>query len=96
MKFGVPLVPLVLLGSGSFLLIFWGGLLVSWWTLLPVLCASGPGLFWMRFITRKDDQRFKQLFLAGRLRLSDRNHRLWASRSYCPYTHRGATDAWRR
>ncbi|MDC6166584.1 type IV secretion system protein VirB3 [Paucibacter sp. XJ19-41] len=94
MKLGIPLTPLVTLFGSGMLLIVWGGLLVSWWTALVVLLALCPALIWMRLITARDDQRFRQAYLALRLRLHDRNHRFWCARSYAPTLYRGARDAW--
>jgi type IV secretion system protein VirB3 len=50
----------------------------------------------MRFATRRDDQRFRQIFLALKLRRADRNQSFWQARSYAPYPFRGGTDAWHR
>jgi type IV secretion system protein VirB3 len=96
MKLGVPLVPLVVLFGSGMLLTMWGGVLVSWWVAVGVLAAIVPALFWMRFVNTKDDQRFRQMFLATKLWLHDRNRRLWRARSYSPYLYRGASDAWHR
>ena len=95
MKLGIPLVPLVALFGTGMLLILWGGILVSWWIALAVVAAIGPVLLWMRFVTARDDQRFKQVFVAGKLRLHDRNRRFWRARSYSPTLYRGARDGWR-
>jgi type IV secretion system protein VirB3 len=94
MKMGVPLVPLVLLFGIGMLLIMWGGALVSWWIALAVALAIVPALLWMRFVTSQDDQRFRQLFVAAKLRLHDRNRRFWHARSYSPNLYQGARDAW--
>ncbi|MFO1219609.1 MAG: VirB3 family type IV secretion system protein [Burkholderiaceae bacterium] len=94
MKLGIPLVPLVVLFGLGMLLSIWGGILVSGWVVLAVVLAIGPALGWMRFVTRKDDQRFRQMFLAAKLRLHDRNRRFWHARSYAPTLYRGARDAW--
>jgi type IV secretion system protein VirB3 len=94
MKLGIPLVPLVVLFGAGMLLIMWGGTLVSWWAALAVVVAFVPALAWMRFVTAKDDQRFRQVFVAMKLRLHDRNRRLWNARSYTPNVYRGARDAW--
>ncbi len=94
MKFGIPLVPLVVLFGTGMLLILWGGLLVSWWVAGGVVAATVPILAWMRFATRKDDQRFRQMFVATKLGLRDRNRRFWHARSYAPTLYRGASDAW--
>ena len=94
MKFGVPLVPLVILFGAGMLLIMWGGILLSWWAALGVVAAIVPTLTWMRLVTRRDDQRFRQVIVAARLRLYDRNRHFWRTRSYSPNLIRGATDAW--
>ena len=94
MKFGIPLVPLVILFGTGMLLIMWGGALLSWWIALAVLVSFVPVLAWMRFVTRKDDQRFRQIFVAAKLRVHDRNRRFWHARSYAPNLYRGARDAW--
>ena len=96
MKMGIPLVPLVVLFGTGMLLILWVGTLVTWWIAPVVLSAFVPALAWMRFVTRKDDQRFRQIFIALKLRLRDRNRGFWRSRSYSPYLYRGARDAWHR
>jgi type IV secretion system protein VirB3 len=94
MKLGIPLVPLVVLVGTGMLGILWGGTLVSWWLALAVAVAIGPSLAWMRFVTARDDQRFRQMFVALKLRLHDRNRRFWHARSYAPTLYRGARDAW--
>ena len=95
MKFGIPLVPLVAFLGGAMLSIVWGGFLVSWWTAVAVAVAAVPALTWMRLVTARDDQRFRQMVLALKLRLGDRNRRLWRARSYAPTVYRGARDGWR-
>ena len=94
MKLGIPLVPLVVLFGTGMLLVLWGGLLLSWWIALVVVAAFVPALAWMRFVTSKDDQRFRQMFVAMKLHFHDRNRRLWQARSYAPTLYRGARDAW--
>lgn len=94
MKLGIPLVPLVVLFGTGMLLIVWGGILVSWWVALAVLMAIAPALGWMRYVTAKDDQRFRQMFVAAKLRLHDRNRHFWQARSYAPSLYRRARDAW--
>jgi type IV secretion system protein VirB3 len=94
MKLGIPLVPLVVLFGSGMLLIIWGGTLLSWWVALAVLLAFVPAMLWMRFVTAQDDQRFRQMFVAAKLRLHDHNRRFWRARSYAPTLYRGARDAW--
>ena len=84
MKLGIPLVPLVVLFGTGMLLIMCGGTLESWWIALGVVVAFVPALLWMRFVTSQDDQRFRQMFVAMKLRLHDRNRRFWHARSYAP------------
>lgn len=94
MKLGIPLVPLVVLFGSGMLLMMWGGILVSWWITLGVLMSFVPALFWMRWVTSRDDQRFRQVFIVLKLRLHDRNRRFWSARSYSPTLFRGASDGW--
>ena len=94
MKLGIPLVPLVVLFGLGMLVSIWGGILLSGWVVVAVVLALGPALAWMRCVTSNDDQRFRQIFLAAKLRFRDRNHRLWHARSYAPTLYRGARDAW--
>ena len=94
MKLGIPLVPLVVVLGSTALLILWGGLFISWWMALGVLLGVVPALIWMRVVTAKDDQRFRQMFVAMKLQLHDRNRRFWRARSYAPTLYRGAKDAW--
>ena len=91
MKFGVPLVPLVILVGTGILVTIWGAVLVSWWVPPIVLITAAPTFAWMRFVTRRDDQRFRQMFLALKLRSQDRNRAFWKSSSYAPYPYRKAT-----
>ena len=94
MKLGIPLVPLVVLFCVGMLLIMWGGILLSKWIAVGVVLSFVPALLWMRWVTNRDDQRFRQIFVALKLRLHDHNRRLWRARSYTPTLYRGASDAW--
>jgi type IV secretion system protein VirB3 len=94
MKFGIPLVPLVTLFGLAMLLILWGGMLVSWWTAAAVLALCVPALAWMRIVTARDEQRFRQMLISLKLRRRDRNHAFWQARSYAPTLYRGAKDGW--
>jgi type IV secretion system protein VirB3 len=96
MLLGIPLVPLVVLFGVGLLLAMWGGVLVSWWVAVGIAVLLVPTLLWMRAVTAKDDQRFRQVFIAMKLRLHDRNHRLWQARSYSPTLYRGTRDDWHR
>jgi type IV secretion system protein VirB3 len=96
MKMGIPLVPLVVLFGSGMLLVLWIGTLLTWWIVPVVMIAFIPALAWMRFVTARDDQRFRQMVIALKLRLRDRNRRFWRSRSYAPYLYRGGRDAFVR
>ena len=96
MKMGVPLVPLVVAFGLAILVTMWVGALLTWWVVPVVGAVLVPALGWMRFVTRQDDQRFRQIFVAAKLRLHDRNHRFWRARSYAPSLYRGARDDWHR
>ena len=93
MKLGIPLVPLVVLFGAGMLLIMWGGIHVSWWVALAVLVSVAPALAWMRYVTSKDDQRVRQMLVAAKPQMHDRNRRFWRARSYAPSLYRGARDA---
>lgn len=95
MKFGVPLVPLIVLCGAGALLCLWGGLFISGWVAAAVLALLVPVFWWMRLVTLRDDQRFRQMVMAARLAALDRNARFWQARSYSPTTFKGASDAWR-
>ena len=94
MKLGIPLVPLVTLFGTGMLVVMWGGTLISRWIALGAIVTMVPMLVWMRLVTARDDQRFRQLYLSLKLRWHDRNRRLWHARSYTPTLYRGARDAW--
>ena len=94
MLLGIPLVPLVVTAGLGMLLSMWGVILVSGWVVVIVAIAFAPALGWMRFVTRSDDQRLRQMVVATRLWLHDRNAHLWMARSYSPHLLRGAVDAW--
>jgi len=96
MKLGIPLVPLVVVFGVGVLAIMWIGPLLTWWIAPLVLATLVPLLAWMRFVTRKDDQRFRQMFVAAKLWHRDRNRRFWRARSYSPYLFRGTQDVWHR
>lgn len=95
MKFGIPLVPLVVLAGLGALLGLWGGLFVGGWVLVLVAAVITPAFWWMRLVTQRDDQRFRQMLLAMRLAALDRNARFWKTRSYSPTVYKGVDDAWR-
>jgi len=94
--FGVPLVPFLLVAAsgflaGMYLLVYsngaWAGVVTGF--VLPLF-------FWMRLITKKDDQRLRQVMLAVKLALGCPNRHFWMCRSYSAFVYRGGRNAWRR
>jgi type IV secretion system protein VirB3 len=91
LKFGVPVVPLVLIVVGALIGALWGTFFFGVGAAFPILAGAGGLLVWMRSMTRKDDQRLNQFFLKTRLLILARGNRdFWQCRSYSPYSHRGA------
>ena len=81
---GVPLVPFILCTAAAAMLGMYALILIGPWAALPVLLAYVPLMLWMRQVTKKDDQRIRQILL--RLRLGDvAPTRLWGgARSFAP------------
>lgn len=85
MKAGVPLVPLIVLFMGCFLIAVWGAFIFSSiWPVLIAIMLFIVALVTMRGIAKKDDQRFRQVYLWLLLRLRNRNRRFWQATSYSP------------
>lgn len=96
MKFGVPLVPLVVIVGAVMLVALWGGTLLSWWIALIAIIGAIPILVWMRIVTHRDDQRLRQMFLRMKLVMLQRNRGFWSARSYAPVRWRGMRNVYRR
>lgn len=82
---GVPMGPMIVVTGSCFLLGMWGLLLAQalWPPLL--MAALWFSLFYtMRSIARKDDQRFRQIFLWIVLRKANKSKRFWQATSYSP------------
>ncbi len=97
MKWGVPLIPLVIAFIPLFAFTMLGGAFMTYWSYL-VFPVIGAVLFtWMRMVSARDDQRLMQWGKALKLTLLNRNRRLFAGlRTYSPYRSKGAKDVWRR
>jgi type IV secretion system protein VirB3 len=78
------------------MLILWGGTLLSWWIAPVILVGAIMTLIWMRIVTKKDDQRLRQVFMRLQLTLPQANRGFWKARSYAPTHLRGTTDGYRR
>ena len=97
MKFGVPLVPLVVLLLPGFVAGMWLSTMLDW-RFAPVIFGSlAIAYVWMRVVTNHDDQRLMQIALKLRLSLRNPNRVLRnGARSYAPVAYRGAPNVWRR
>lgn len=92
--FGVPLVPLVALAGTAVLLMLWSGIFVSGWIAILVPPIAVGTFIWMRQVTKRDDQRFRQAFLALKLHHACPNRGFWNARSYAANTYRGNEERW--
>jgi type IV secretion system protein VirB3 len=82
---GVPMVPLLCVSGAFLLVVVWCVYLVSPYVSLFLSVIYLPILFTMRQITKKDDQRLRQMFLRQRMRFRHRAGRqLWGSTSFSP------------
>ena len=97
MKFGVPLVPLVVLLLPGFICGMWLATMVDW-RFAPVIFGSlAVAYVWMRIVTSRDDQRLTQMVLNFKLAARNPNRVLRSgSRSYAPVAYRGGPSVWRR
>jgi type IV secretion system protein VirB3 len=83
MLWGVPLVPLLLVGGGMLLPAIWA-LLASPPLGVGILLLMIPVFVTMRAVTRHDDQRLAQRALRLRMKLQQRNRRFWGAHAYAP------------
>ena len=97
MKFGVPLVPLVVLLLPGFVSGMWLSTMLDW-RFAPVIFGSlAIAYVWMRVVTNHDDQRLMQMALKLKLALRNPNRVLRnGARSYAPVDYRGGRNVWRR
>ncbi|WP_199542579.1 VirB3 family type IV secretion system protein [Paraburkholderia kururiensis] len=83
MLWGVPLVPALVTGGGMLIPAIWA-LLASPPMGVAILFLMIPVFVAMRLVTRRDDQRLAQYALRFRMRLQQRNRRLWGAHAYTP------------
>jgi type IV secretion system protein VirB3 len=88
MKMGVPLVPLLLVAGGSALSAVWLGYLVSWVAAVSILIIGFVLIITMRGITKKDDQRLKQVMMRVVIRLAQLNYQRWGAISFSPIRYK--------
>lgn len=89
---GVPLIPAVLVGGASILLLAYL-VIFSRSFLLAAVALAPIAALWssMMLVTRKDDQRLMQTLLRFRLRQRRGSLRVWGAHSYAPGAVRGMT-----
>ena len=64
---GVPLVPFILATAAAAMFGMYALILIGPWAALPVVLTYLPLMVWMRQVTKKDDQRLRQILLRLRL-----------------------------
>ena len=83
---GVPTIPLILICGLTLLLSVWSFYLVSGYVSLFILFVTIPVVVTMREMTKKDDQRLRQVLMRARMRLRHRvSRRTWGAISYGPH-----------
>ena len=91
---GVPLAPFIVATAAAAMLGMYALILVGPWAALPVVLAYLPLMVWMRHVTKKDDQRLRQILLRLRLGAVARA-RVWGgARSFAPVELRRRGGRW--
>ena len=84
---GVPTLPLILICGLTLLLSVWSFYFVSGYVSLFMVLMAIPVVVTMREITKKDDQRLRQVMMRARMRLRHGPSRaIWGAISYGPLT----------
>ena len=82
---GVPLVPMVLVMIAAFLIGMWSFYFISGYLVVVIALSTTVMIISMRAMTKRDDQRLRQVLLQARMRLRHRTSRsLWGAISYGP------------
>ena len=82
---GVPTVPLILVCGLTLLCAVWSFYLVSGYVSLFIVFVTVPVIVAMREMTKKDDQRLRQVMMRMRMRLRHQaSRRTWGAISYGP------------
>ena len=87
---GVPLVPFILATAAAAMLGMYALILVGPWAALPVVLLYPPSMLWMRHVTKKDDQRLRQIVLRLRLGVVTATKVWGGARSFAPVELRRA------
>ena len=86
---GVPMLPMILVSGVMLILSFWSFYLVSGYVTLFILMVYIPIIMAMRHVTKKDDQRLKQLLQRAIMRLRHKqSRRHWGAISFSPIRYK--------
>lgn len=86
---GVPMLPFLLITGAFMILAVWTFYLVSGYVSLFLAMAYIPLFVTMRSVTKKDDQRLRQLMMRARMRVRQRAiHGMWGAISYSPIRYK--------
>lgn len=88
MFIGIPLMPFLLVSGCFLLLIVWFMQFVSGYAAFMLFLVYVPILLVMRQITKKDDQRLRQMLLRARMRLRHANKPYWQTISFAPLRYK--------
>lgn len=87
---GVPMVPFLLVTGAFMILAVWIFYFLTPYLALFVVMAYIPILITMRQVTKRDDQRLRQLLLRARMRFGQQSARqLWGAISFSPLRYKG-------
>lgn len=86
---GVPMLPFLLVTGGFLILTVWSYYLLSGYVSLFLAIAYVPICVTMRQVTKKDDQRLRQLLMRAQMRFRQvSGHALWGATSYSPLRYK--------
>jgi type IV secretion system protein VirB3 len=89
MFLGVPLVPFLIATAAFALPMLWTFYLLSAYVSLFLVMAYIPVLLTMREVTKRDDQRLRQLLMRAAMRIRQRKaRRFWSASSYSPLRYK--------
>ncbi|MBN3780514.1 type IV secretion system protein VirB3 [Burkholderia sp. Ac-20345] len=88
MQFGVPLVPFILVWGVAFIGAVWLGFLVSWMLAIGLIIVAIVLTVTMRDMTKKDDQKLKQVLMRIVIRIVQSNHWRWRAISFSPIRYK--------
>lgn len=86
---GVPMIPFLLITGAFLLLSVWTFYLISGYVSLFLCMVYLPLLAAMKDVTKKDDQRLRQLMMRLKIRYRQRGARqMWGAISYSPLRYK--------